>query len=60
MMSREELRRYRRGWLRVPKGSPGSIGRPSLATAAKGERIYQRIRGRIRERVFLAAPVDEP
>jgi len=59
MMSREELRRYRRGWLRVPKGSPGSIGRPSLATAAKGERIYQRIRGRIRERVFLAAPVDE-
>jgi creatinine amidohydrolase len=60
MMSREELRRYRRGWLRVPKGSPGSIGRPSLATAAKGEQIYQRIRGRIRERVFLATPVEEP
>jgi creatinine amidohydrolase len=59
MMSREELRRYRRGWLRVPKGSPGSIGRPSLASAAKGERIYQRIRERIRERVFLAAPVEE-
>lgn len=58
MMSREELRRYRRGWLRVPKGSPGSIGRPSLATAAKGEQIYQRIRGRIRERVFLAPPVE--
>ena len=26
MMSRDELRRYRRGWLRVPKASPGSIG----------------------------------
>src|SRR5438552_765942 len=30
------------------------------ATAAKGERIYQRIRGRIRERVFLAPPIEEP
>jgi creatinine amidohydrolase len=59
MMSREELRRYRRGWLRVPKGSPGSIGRPTVASAAKGEQIYQRIRERIRERVFLAAPVEE-
>src|SRR4051812_37443529 len=36
MMSREELRRYRRGWLKVPEASPGSIGRPSLATADKG------------------------
>jgi creatinine amidohydrolase len=59
MMSREELRRYRRGWLKVPKGSPGSIGRPSVASAAKGERIYQRIRERIRERVFLAPPIEE-
>src|SRR4030095_14717004 len=32
MMSREELRRYRRGWLRVPRESPGSIGRSTLAT----------------------------
>jgi len=58
MMSRDELRRYRRGWLRVPKGSPGSIGRPRLASAAKGERIYERIRSRIRERVFIAPPPD--
>ena len=29
MMSRDELRRYRRGWLKVPEASPGSIGRPS-------------------------------
>jgi creatinine amidohydrolase len=54
MMSREELRRYRRGWLRVPRGSPGSIGRPTLATAAKGEAIYERIRSRVRERIFVA------
>lgn len=54
MMSRDELRRYRRGWLKVPKGSPGSIGRPTLATAAKGRALYDRIRSRISERVFLA------
>jgi creatinine amidohydrolase len=60
MMSREELRRYRRGWLRVPKGSPGSIGRPRLASAGKGEQIYQRIHARIRDRVFIAPPPDAP
>ena len=59
MMSREELRRYRRGWLRVPKGSPGSIGRPRLASASKGKTIYERIRSRIRERVFVAPPLEE-
>jgi creatinine amidohydrolase len=58
MMSREELRRYRRGWLRVPKGSPGSIGRPSLASATKGEALYDRIRQRISDRIFLA-PAEE-
>lgn len=52
MMSRDELRRYRRGWLRVPRASPGSIGRPSLATAEKGRAIYERIYTRIRDRVF--------
>ena len=59
MMSREELRRYRRGWLKVPKNSPGSIGRPLLATAEKGQALYERIRSRISERIFLApAPID--
>jgi creatinine amidohydrolase len=58
MMSREALRRYRRGWLRVPGESPGSIGRPTLATAAKGQAIYERIRTRMRERVFLAPAPD--
>src|ERR671921_808741 len=59
MMSRDELRRYRRGWLRVPKGSSGSIGRPTLATAEKGKALYERIRRRISDRVFLAPTDDE-
>lgn len=59
MMSREELRRYRRGWLRVRKGSPGSIGRPTLATAEKGERLYARIYDRIAERIFILPPPDD-
>jgi creatinine amidohydrolase len=54
MMSRDELRRYRRGWLRVPSASPGSIGRPSLATAEKGRAIYERIYTKIRDRIFAA------
>ncbi|HKO15258.1 MAG TPA: creatininase family protein [Gemmatimonadaceae bacterium] len=58
MMSREELRRYRRGALRVPKDSPGSIGRPTVASAEKGRALYQRIRSRIRERVFVAPASD--
>ena len=59
MMSRDELRRYRRGWLRIPQGSSGSIGRPSLATAAKGAAIYAHIRERVRARVFVAPGPDD-
>ena len=58
MMSREELRRYRRGWLKVPRSSPGSIGRPLLATPEKGRALYERIRSRISERIFLAPVAD--
>ena len=58
MMSREELRRYRRGWLRIPKGSPGSIGRPRLASREKGQLLYSRIHSRVRERVFLRVPAE--
>jgi creatinine amidohydrolase len=54
MMSREQLRRYRRGWLTVPSGSAGSIGRPSLASAEKGRLIYDRIYAKISDRIFLA------
>jgi len=59
MMSREQLRRYRRGWLTVPSGSAGSIGRPSLASAEKGKRIYDRIYSKISERIFLAPAPSE-
>ena len=55
---REALRRYRRGRLRVPKESAGSIGRPTLATADKGRAIYERIRQRIRERIFATPAPD--
>lgn len=58
MMSRDEVRRYRRGWLRVPATSPGSIGRPTLATAEKGRAIYERIYERIRDRIFVAPPAE--
>jgi creatinine amidohydrolase len=59
MMSREALRRYRRGWIRVPRESAGSIGRPTLATADKGRAIFERIRDRISTRIFLSpAAVD--
>ena len=59
MMSRDELRRYRRGWLRVPKESPGSIGRPSLATPEKGAALFRRIHQIVRERIFVAPPPDD-
>ena len=58
MMSRDELRRYRRGWLRVPEASAGSIGRPTLATAEKGRALYERIYSRIRDRIFVAPSTE--
>jgi len=59
MMSREQLRRYRRGWLKVPSGSAGSIGRPSLASAEKGKLLWERIYSKISDRIFLApAPTE--
>lgn len=59
MMTRDEMRRYRRGWLKIPSGSSGSIGRPTLATAAKGAAIYHCIREKVRARVFVAPLPDE-
>ncbi|HXT47745.1 MAG TPA: creatininase family protein [Gemmatimonadaceae bacterium] len=58
MVSHETLRRYRRGHLRVPRESAGSIGRPTLATAAKGRAMYERIRQRVSERIFLTPAPD--
>jgi creatinine amidohydrolase len=59
MMSREQLRRYRRGSLKVPSGSAGSLGRPSLASAEKGRILYEHIRSRISDRIFLAPALAE-
>jgi creatinine amidohydrolase len=40
--------RYRPGHTRrLPRGSPGSVGYPSLATAQKGERLYRFILERV-------------
>ncbi len=52
------FQRYLDGRLDLPlvEGA-GSIGRPSAANAAKGEKIYQRILDTIRNAIFLA-PTD--
>jgi creatinine amidohydrolase len=57
--SRETVRRYRRGWLRISRKTAGSIGRPTLASAEKGKLIYDRILDRISERIFRAPDPDE-
>ncbi|MEO6447461.1 MAG: creatininase family protein [Gemmatimonadaceae bacterium] len=59
MIARDAVGRYRRGSLRVPAGSAGSLGRPSVAAAATGEAIYARIRSKILERIILAPPALE-
>jgi creatinine amidohydrolase len=46
------LARHRRGAGSLPRLSPGSLGRPTLASAEKGERIYTMIRDRIATRVL--------
>src|SRR6266576_2180057 len=57
LLPERQITRYQRTRLdALPKGSPGSLGRPSLATREKGERLYKMIRERIATRV-LGAPV---
>jgi creatinine amidohydrolase len=46
-------RRFQRGTL--PKASPGSVGRPTIATREKGERLYKMIYERIATRVLESA-----
>jgi creatinine amidohydrolase len=51
------VRRHVRGLTApLPVLSPGSLGRPTLATPEKGEHIYKMIRERIATRVLAAAP----
>jgi creatinine amidohydrolase len=49
---RLEKRYQRRGAGSLPALSPGSLGRPSLASREKGERLYTMIRERIATRVL--------
>ncbi len=58
-LSPEEFRRYvRDGMPAPPPGGTGTVGRPSLATAEKGERIYHRILDAIRRAVFKRPDVE--
>ena len=51
--SKAVARRYQRGSRgAIPKESPGSLGRPSLASVEKGEQLYHFIYERIASRVF--------
>jgi creatinine amidohydrolase len=58
-LSPDEFRRYVRGGMPAPPpGGTGCVGRPTLATAEKGHRIYRRILDAIRRAVFKM-PDDE-
>ncbi len=60
VLSPRDFRRYIRGGLPVPPpGSAGTVGYPSAATAAKGERIYRAILDAVMRAVFLAPAVIE-
>jgi creatinine amidohydrolase len=53
LLSDRQRARYRRGATgAVPALSPGSLGRPTLASAEKGERLYKMIHDRIATRVL--------
>ncbi|MDO8665117.1 MAG: creatininase family protein [Gemmatimonadales bacterium] len=55
ILPEDDVRRYRRGsTMKIPAISPGSIGRPTRASAEKGKRIYSFILDRIRRRVLGA------
>ncbi len=58
-MSAEEVRRYRRGTVKLPRNSDGVACRPTLATAEKGRAIYQRIYERVANRVFARDVAQE-
>jgi creatinine amidohydrolase len=61
ILSDADLRRYRRGTaLRLPAGSPGSVGHARAASPEKGARFYAYILERLRSRVFAPnLPVAE-
>jgi creatinine amidohydrolase/Fe(II)-dependent formamide hydrolase-like protein len=56
MVERADLRRFRRGVAKAPRGASGTLGRPSLASAEKGRLLYQRIVDRVAVRILGLAP----
>ena len=61
ILPEEDRRRYRRGsTMKVPAISEGTLGAPTRASAAKGRRIYEYIKDRIRHRVLGANPATIP
>jgi creatinine amidohydrolase len=52
-MSPKHFQRYLEGRLDLPGIGAGTIGRPSTASAEKGERIYRRMLDSIRQAIFL-------
>jgi creatinine amidohydrolase len=62
LLTERQIARFRRrAAVSVPAVSPGSMGRPSLASAEKGGRLYKMIRDRIATRVLgVPAPPAPP
>ena len=54
----DEFRRYRAGRLRVPEASTGSLGAPRMASALTGRALYERLRQKISQRLFLSPARD--
>jgi len=54
-VSVEGYRRYRLGRLRVPEENAGALGCPRSASALTGRALYERLRDRIGQRLFLSA-----
>lgn len=59
MVERDQLRKFRRGAAKPPRGTTGTLGRPSLASAEKGRLLYTRILERVATRVLGAAERTE-
>jgi creatinine amidohydrolase len=54
----EEYRRYRAGRLRVPEGNAGAMGSPRAASALTGRALYERLRQKVSQRLFLSPDRD--
>lgn len=59
MIALDGRRRYRRSSLRIPSASAGSVGQPSVASAATGAAIYTRIRAKVHDRILMTVEPAE-